>query len=126
MGFKVFAKLDNDNTVITAITVDDTVSNTEQGCIEWLTKSYGWQKWKETFPDKSLRLNYATTSKFKWDENLDAFVERIAPYPSWTLNLSTGLYDPPTPRPVTYSDPPENLAPDRYRWDEATLTWIKY
>ena len=35
---------------------------------------------------------------------------------SWTFNEDTCQYDPPTPRPTDGK---------RYRWDEATTTWVE-
>lgn len=38
------------------------------------------------------------------------------PYPSWTLNINTYLWDPPTPMPDN-----ETL----WYWDEDSLSWIE-
>ena len=38
------------------------------------------------------------------------------PYPSWTKNLDTYLWEAPTPKPVD----------DKfYNWDEATTSWVE-
>lgn len=37
------------------------------------------------------------------------------PYPSWTLNTQTFLWEAPTPMPTD----------GIYKWDETTLSWIK-
>ena len=125
MGFKLFAKLDDNNVVMNTITVDNSIASTEAEYITWLTKTYGWSKWKETFKDGSQRLNYVTTPSWKYDESLDAFVEANPPYPSWTvLNTTTGKYDPPTPMPVTWIDE-ANQVPFLYKWDESTLSWVE-
>ena len=36
-----------------------------------------------------------------------------SPYPSWTLNSDTYLWEAPTPKPD-----------GMYEWDEATLSWV--
>lgn len=38
------------------------------------------------------------------------------PYPSWTLNSQTYLWEAPTPMPEDGK---------KYKWDEATLAWIE-
>jgi hypothetical protein len=38
------------------------------------------------------------------------------PYPSWTKNADTYLWEAPTPMPADYK---------RYTWDEETLAWIE-
>ena len=66
---------------------------------------------------KALRKNYAGRGKI-WDEDNDMFYDP-QPYASWTLNLTTGEWDPPTPMPDTYT----NGFKDRYLWKENTKTW---
>ena len=39
-----------------------------------------------------------------------------SPYPSWTMNSFSYIWEAPVPMPV-----PNN--PPRYEWDEATLSW---
>lgn len=124
MAFKIFAKLDSNNVVINAITVEDYIASTEEEFITWLTNRYGWSNWRETFKDGSKRLNYATDQQWRYDSSLDAFVEAKPPYPSWVnLNTTTGKYDPPVPMPITWIDE-VNKVPYLYKWDEATLSWV--
>lgn len=61
----------------------------------------------------AFRKNYAGIG-YTYDYNLDAFVPP-RPYPSWTLNTDTCLWEPPTPMPS------EGL----YTWDEATTSWVE-
>lgn len=61
-----------------------------------------------------FRKNYAGIG-YKYDENLDAFISP-QPYPSWSLNTSTCLWEPPVPRPNDSK---------RYYWDEANQSWIE-
>lgn len=60
---------------------------------------------------KAFRKNYAGIG-YHYDPQHDMFYPP-QPYPSWTLNLSTGNWDPPTPIP-------EN---GTYYWDEDSLSW---
>jgi hypothetical protein len=61
---------------------------------------------------RPLRKNYAGIG-FAYDAERDAFIPP-QPFPSWTLNDDTCLWDAPTPRPE---------GPVMYRWDEDTLAW---
>ena len=70
----------------------------------------------EPDPDqsKAFRKNYAGIG-FTYDEIIDGFVPP-KPYPSWLLNTTTGLWDPPVPYPADGK---------RYEWDEATQSWVE-
>ena len=61
---------------------------------------------------KALRYNYPG-SGWKYNPEADAFYPPQA-YPSWTLNTTTYLWEPPTPRPE-----------GRYEWNESTLSWVQ-
>ena len=58
------------------------------------------------------RKNYASKG-FTYDKGRDAFIPP-QPYPSWTLNETTCLWD----APVAYPDDG-----NRYQWNEDTQTW---
>jgi hypothetical protein len=60
------------------------------------------------------RKNYAGIG-YTWDPIRDAFIPP-KPYPSWSLNELTCLWDPPIARPID---------DNKYYWDEATTSWIK-
>lgn len=49
---------------------------------------------------------------YTYDQTNDVFYAP-QPYPSWTLNQSTWIWEPPTPMPI---DAP-------YGWDEPTTSW---
>lgn len=70
----------------------------------------------EPHPDqsKAFRKNYAGIG-YEYRADLDGFVPP-QPYPSWVLNPSTCLWEPPIPYP-------DEQAP--YNWDEDNQTWIK-
>lgn len=63
---------------------------------------------------KAFRKNYAGIG-YTYDDVLDGFIPP-KPYPSWLLNTTTGLWDPPVPYP---NDGKE------YTWDEATQSWVE-
>ena len=59
-----------------------------------------------------LRKNYAGVG-FTYNKILDAFISP-QPYPSWTLNEETCLWNPPT------AYPDDGLL---YEWNEENLAW---
>ena len=61
---------------------------------------------------KALRKNYAGIG-FTYDSIRDAFYEP-QPYPSWTLNETSCLWEAPTAKP----DDENN-----YSWNETTTSW---
>jgi len=63
---------------------------------------------------RPLRKNYAGVG-YAYDTTRDAFIPP-QPYPSWTLNEDTCLWDAPTAMPTDGK---------MYSWDEATLAWIE-
>ena len=60
-----------------------------------------------------LRKNYAGIG-YTYDPVLDAFIPP-KPYPSWSLNTQTCLWEAPVPYPDDGK---------AYYWDEATLSWM--
>tara|TARA_Y100001951_G_scaffold103532_1_gene112588 strand:+ start:955 stop:1320 length:366 start_codon:yes stop_codon:yes gene_type:complete len=82
---------------------------------EWCASQYGGE-WKQTSREGAFRKNCGGVGSF-YHADIDAFVA-AQPYPSWTLNNSTGSWDPPTPEPFDPEDPKP------YTWDEGTGTWV--
>lgn len=63
---------------------------------------------------KAFRKNYAGIG-YTYDETIDGFIPP-KPYPSWLLNTTTGLWDPPVPYPTDGKN---------YIWDEDTQSWVE-
>ena len=80
----------------------------------WIKTSYNTLGGVHSSGDasKALRGNYAGIGMI-WDEDNNIFRTK-QPYPSWTLNTTTALWEPPTPQPVD-----DKL----YTWNESTKTW---
>ena len=116
-----FAKIGLNNKVIEVVTVHNNelldASGVEQEVngVNFLTTLTGWAIWKQTSYNNNIRKNYAGIG-YTYDEDRDAFIPP-KPYPSWTLNEDTCLWEPPTPRP--------NEAETKldYVWNEETLSW---
>ena len=68
--------------------------------------------WVQTSYNGTFRKNYAAVGH-TYSEQLDGFIPP-SPYPSWTLNEETCVYDPPIPRPVT---------DEYFQWDETNQEW---
>ena len=62
----------------------------------------------------ALRKNYAGIG-YTYDQTRDVFIAP-QPYPSWTLDEDTCLWNPPTPYPEDGK---------KYDWDEETTSWIE-
>jgi hypothetical protein len=63
----------------------------------------------------ALRGNYAGIG-YVYDRKNDVFYES-QPYPSWTLNKSTWLWEPPVPMPTDGKF---------YDWNEETQSWVEF
>lgn len=113
-----FAILDNGNNVKTTIVVDNNVITDESGNeVEQLGKDYlenlfgsGW--YVQTSYNSTFRKHFGSKG-YHYNKTLDAF---HAPqgYPSWSLNPTTLLWDPPVGRP---DDDKAHI------WNESTQAW---
>jgi hypothetical protein len=123
-----FAKLDENNIVTTVNVVHnnellvDGIENEQKG-IDFLNTFFNTNNnWKQTsyntrggvhkLGGTSFRKNYAGIGH-TYDADRDAFIAP-QPYPSWTLNDDTCLWDPP----VAYPDDGQI-----YEWNESTTSW---
>ena len=115
-----FAKLDKDN-VVTEVHVVNNIemlaadgSESEIMGVAFLIRwSGGYSNWKQTSYNGKIRKNYAGVG-YAYDPTRDAFIPP-QPFPSWTLNEDTCLWDSPTPYPTDGQI---------YRWDEPTTSWV--
>lgn len=91
---------------------------------DWIQTSYNTRGNKHYDPvtgelsadqSKALRGNYASTG-YIYDRTNDVF---YAPsiYPSWVLNKTTWLWEPPIPMPTDGKGP--------YTWVEDLQSWVK-
>ena len=118
-----FAKLGTGNIVEKVLVVSNDIATTEQAGEDFLnnmlkTKDVWKQTSYNTFGGVHLlggtpfRKNYATVGG-TYDQSRDAFIPP-KPYPSWTLNETTCLWEPPVARPNDGQ---------RYEWNEETQQW---
>ena len=112
-----FAKLDENNVVITVVVVNnsellvDGVESEAKG-VEFLTSLFGDSNWKQTSYNATIRKNAAGIG-YTYDPDRDAFIAP-QPYASWLLDEQTCQWHPPIQYP---SDD------KRYEWDEQTTSW---
>lgn len=108
-----FAKV-LDGKVIQVIVAEQEFFNTfvDTSAGEWIQTSYN--TYGNQHPEsRPLRGNYAGIG-FTYDRENDVFYAP-QPYPSWTLNQNTWLWESPVPMPTS----------GMYIWDEPTLNWVE-
>lgn len=79
----------------------------------WVQTSYN-TRGNEHPEGRPLRGNYAGIG-YTYDATNDVFYAP-QPFPSWTLNNSTWLWEAPTPYPDDGN---------MYTWDEETTSWVE-
>jgi hypothetical protein len=80
----------------------------------WIQTSYNTYGNEHKLGGTPLRGNYAGVG-YVYDSVNDVFYAQ-QPFPSWSLNESTWLWNPPVAMP-TDGKP--------YRWDEPTTSWVE-
>jgi len=110
-----------DGTVTQVIVAEQDFIDTLDNSSEWVQTSYNTRGGKHYDPETGeedsgtpLRKNYAGEG-YTYDSVKDAFYTP-QPYPSWTLNDDTCLWEPPVAYPT--DDKP-------YDWDEDTTAWVE-
>jgi hypothetical protein len=135
-----FAKLSENNDVLSVNVVDNNVI-TENGVeIEskgqkYLETVHKWPAhlWKQCSVNtlkgthlsgdnsKAFRATFPSIG-FKWNPTHNIFT-RPQPFPSWTLNTSTGSYEAPVAKPPAQEDPANKSPIRHYVWNEDTKNW---
>jgi hypothetical protein len=110
-----FAKVLN-GTVVQVIVAEpeffETFVDTSPG--EWIQTSYNTHGGVHVNGGTPLRKNYAGVG-YAYDYTLDAFIPP-KPFPSWTFNENTCLWDCPVAYPTDGK---------QYVWDEPTTSWVE-
>ena len=109
-----YAKVNNgivEQVIVAEADFFDTFVDSSPG--QWLQTSYNTHA--NQHPEgRPLRGNYAGVG-YTYDATNDVFYAP-QPYPSWTLNETTWIWE----SPVAYPDD-GNI----YEWDEATTNWVE-
>lgn len=111
-----FAQLDENNIVTQVLVIEQDVIDTGLfgDPASFVQTSYNTQGGVHLLGGTPLRKNYAGIG-YTYDPQRDAFYAP-QPYPSWTLNEDTCIWEAPTPRPNDGKI---------YIWDEATTSWTE-
>ena len=109
-----YAKVVNKEVVQVIVAEDDFMANdfVDTSAGEWIKCSYNTRKGVHLLGGTPLRYNYPNIG-WKYDAEADAFYPE-KPYPSWTLNTTTYVYDAPVAHPNVGSF---------YEWNEETQAW---
>lgn len=116
-----FAQIDENNVVTQVLVIDQETINTGHfgDPKSYVQTSYNTRGGIHYGPDGqpdggvALRKNYAGIG-YIYDPQRDAFYAP-QPYPSWVLDETTCIWQPPTPMPVD----------GVYEWDEPSQSWSK-
>ena len=99
-----FAKIDNNNLVTEVVVAEQKFINSGA-----LGDTF---RWVQTSYNNNFRKNFASIGG-TYDKTRDAFIAP-KPFPSWTLNETTCLWE----APAAYPDEGK-----KYDWNEDTTTW---
>jgi len=108
-----FAKVNNgivEQVIVAEPEFFDALEDSSPG--QWIQTSYNTHGGVHTTGGTPLRKNYAGIG-YSYDATRDAFIPP-KPYPSWTLNEDTCLWDCPVAYPTDGG---------RYTWNESTQAW---
>jgi len=108
-----YAKVENgivEQVIVADIEFFETFVDSSPG--EWIQTSYNTRGGVQSGGGASLRMNFAYVGCV-YDSTRDAFYEP-QPYPSWTLNEDTCLWEAPVARPTDNK---------MYTWNEETQAW---
>lgn len=115
-----FAEIDENGVVLRVLVVPDAQEHRGQ---EFLADDLGLGgTWVQTSYNARIRKNYAGIGMI-YDNTRDAFIAP-QPYPSWTLNEETCLWEPPVPYPadgIKFSWQDETVP--SYIWNEEITNW---
>jgi hypothetical protein len=122
-----FAELNENNVVLRVLVVDNSNTSDINGVeseeigVAYLRQLFGVNtNWKQTSYNNKIRVRYAGQG-YTYREDLDAFIQP-QPFPSWVLNQSTTLWEPPVPEPAL--TPEEKERHCYYQWKEAEQIWF--
>ena len=121
-----FAQIGYDNKVLHVSVVrnedilDGNGNESEEVGIQFLKSVHGpLTNWLQTSYNSNFRFRYAGIGMI-YDNQHDVFL-LPQPYPSWTLNTETYLWEPPVPEPELTEE--QRDGGSSYEWNEETQEW---
>ena len=136
-----YAKVDENNIVVQVIVAKADYINTLPDKDSYIKTSYNTragkhfvpkenQDFSEMSPDqsKALRGNYAGIG-YVYDPTHDIFYDPLEQaFPSWTLNTTTGQWEPPVAHPGFTEEQIAEMDASKkyykYTWDEDNRQWV--
>ena len=122
-----FAQIDYENKVLHVSVVrnedilDGNGNESEEVGIQFLKSVHGTTtRWIQTSYNNNFRFRYAGIGMVYNGEH-DVFLQE-QPYPSWTLNTETYLWEPPVSEPELTEE--QRDGGSYYEWNEETIDWI--
>ena len=106
-----YAKVE-DGIVTNVIVAEQDFIDAQEG--QWVQTSYNTYHGLHRLGGTPLRRNYAGIGMV-YDSTRDAFYNP-QPYPSWTFNETTFIWEPPVAHPDDGKD---------YEWNEDTTSWTE-
>ena len=127
-----FAKLDENNIVISVHALDNHVTADSEGVedenigVAYLTKIHNHSNWKQTSYNHNFRKQYCGIG-YTYDSAKDKFIEP-QPFPSWSLDENDDWNAPVTYPSITSYIPEGQSEPLFYliNWDEPGQKWTAY
>lgn len=136
-----YAELNENNKVINVIKVNDEYDDETAGINylknvvllpgRWIKTSYNTFQGTHRYGGTPFRGNYAKIGGY-YDEERDVFLDK-KPYPSWILNETTYMWEPPIPKPndivTPFEESPTGIPGQilvkvyGYIWNESILNW---
>lgn len=134
-----YAQLDDENKVLDIMKISDEYEDYGEDYINnvcmipglWIKTSIWTLAGKHLRNGSAFRGNYAKIGG-SYDPVRDVFVDK-KPFPSWVLNESTYLWEPPIPMPDLIVLPPEKIFTGipgqilakihQYIWNESIVNW---
>jgi len=108
-----FAKVENGVVTQVIVAEQDFINSGAVGDpTQWYQTSYNTRGGVHELGGTPYRKNYAGVG-YSYDADKDAFIPP-QPYPSWTLNETSCLWEPPVAQPDD---------DNRYEWNEADQSW---
>lgn len=108
-----FAKIENGVVTQVIVAEQDFIDSGAVGDpTQWYQTSYNTRGGVHELGGTPYRKNYAGVG-YSYDADRDAFIPP-QPYPSWTLNETSCLWEPPVAQPDD---------DNRYAWNEANQSW---
>jgi hypothetical protein len=81
-------------------------------------------EWIECFMEATPSNGYNFPAPgWSYNDEDHAFYDSRQPYPNWTLNTTTYLWDAPVERPADHLIPDSEGNVKKYKWDVETNNW---